>query len=92
MYNFLSTVLLYMQKYFPVPQEMYDEVVCKEPHSFAFVPDHFKTQEMCNEAVPNRPYIIYFVPDHFWMQEMCNELMYTMSDAFHYNIPDRLKT
>ena len=47
---------------------------------------------MCNEAVPNRPYIIYFVPDHFWMQEMCNELMHTMSDAFNYNIPDRLKT
>ena len=41
MYNFWSTVLLYMQKYFPVPQEMYDEVVCEEPHSFAFVPDHF---------------------------------------------------
>ena len=43
-YNSLRTVLLYMRKYFPVPQEVYDEVVREEPHSFAFVPDHFKTQ------------------------------------------------
>ena len=32
MYNLLHTVLLYMAKYFPVPQKVYDETVCKEPH------------------------------------------------------------
>ena len=47
---------------------------------------------MCNEAVRNSLYMIYSVPDHFWMQEMCNEVIRTMSDAFHYNIPVRLKT
>ena len=51
MYNLLSTVLLYMKKYFPVPQELYYETVPKEPPSFSFVTDHFKTQEMCNEAI-----------------------------------------
>ena len=47
---------------------------------------------MCNEAVRNSLYMIYCVPDHFWMQEMCNEVIRTISDAFHYNIPVRLKT
>ena len=83
MYNLLSTVLLYMAKYFPVP---------KEPHSFAFVTDHFKIQEMCNEAIEKVPWLIYFVPDHFWTQEMCNKIIRAMpEDTFHY-IPDRLQT
>ena len=84
-------VLLYMLKYFPVPQGTYDEAVRRETHSLADVSDCFKTQEICNEAVCNKPYMIYFVPDHFWMQEMCNEIMRTMLDAFHH-IPDCLKT
>ena len=74
------TVIL---KYFPVAQEVYDEVVCREPRSSAYVPDCFKTQEMCNEAVFNKPYMIYFVLEHFWTQEMCNGIMRTMPDAFH---------
>ena len=65
MYNLLSTVLLYMTKYFPVPQEVYDEKVPKEPHSFLFVTDHFKTQVMYNETIEKVPWLIYFVPDHF---------------------------
>ena len=65
MYNLLNTVFLYMAKYFPVPQEVYDETMRKEPYAFAFIPDCFKTQEMCNEVVRKEPYMIHFVPDHF---------------------------
>ena len=75
MYKLLHTVLLYMAKYFSVPQKVNDEAVRKEPYSFAFVPDHFKTQEVCNEVVCKEPCMIYFVTDHFSTQEMCNEII-----------------
>ena len=71
MYNFLHTILLYMAKYFPMPQEVYDETVCKEPHSFVFVPDHFKTQDMCNEAIEKVPWLVYFVPNHIFGHKKC---------------------
>ena len=92
MYNLLSTVFLYMAKYFPVPQEVYDETMRKEPYSFAFIPDCFKTQEMCNEVVRKEAYMIHFVPDHFWMQKMCNEIIRNMPEDALYYISDCLKT
>ena len=48
-------ILLHMLNYIPGVQGLYDEGVCKEPRSFAFVPDCFKTEEINNNAVEKHP-------------------------------------
>ena len=48
-------ILLHMLKYVPGAQGVYDEAVRKEPRSFAFVPDCFKTEEINNNAVEKHP-------------------------------------
>ena len=54
-------------------QEMCNEAVDIEPHSLAFVFDHFKTQEICNEAVRREPCALGYIPDHLKTQETCND-------------------
>ena len=38
-----------------IMQEMCNDAVRIEPHSLAFVPDHFKAQGVCNDAVRIKP-------------------------------------
>ena len=61
---FLDT-LLCLVKYIPWTQEMCNKLVHIEPHSLAFIPDHFKRQEMCNEAMRENPAVFFLVPDCF---------------------------
>ena len=56
-----------------IMQEMCNDAVRIEPHSLAFVPDHFKAQGVCNDAVRIKPVSLVHVPDRSKAQEMCKK-------------------
>ena len=47
-------------------------VVCREPYTLRFIPDHFKAKEMCDKAIKEDPSSFQFVPDWFVTQEQIN--------------------
>ena len=84
-------ILFRMSEYIPWTQEMFNEVVRREPNALELIPDRFKMQEISNEVVEENPYTLWHVPDPLITQEMRAGVLlkYLFSLAF---VPDSYKT
>ena len=86
----LTWKLAYVPDHFKT-QEMCNEAVHIELHSFAFVPDDFKTQEMWNEIMCTMPVTFHRNPDSFKTQEMCIKVVEVDPPSLMF-VTDHLKT